>query len=116
VPFLSQVSTTCPSGNSQKECGDPVKKYIIGFLIGVFFSISCFEFVHKTVEIEGGAFCGAFVGGLSEKYDPGLIYQIKVVYKAFAWPMKTIHVYITDDREARMVVEENGQHRIQEFR
>lgn len=90
-------------------------RLLLGILIGVFISISAFEFVHKSVEVEGGALCGMIVDGLGKDYRPGLVYQVKVIYKLFAWPMKTVYIYFTDDKDPKMVVQDGDRFKVNEF-
>ena len=81
-----------------------MRNFFLGFLVAILLCVSAVEFVHKSVEVEGDAFCGMITEGLSGKYRPGLIYQVKVAYKFLAWPMKTVYIYLTDEKEPRMVI------------
>ena len=77
-----------------------MSRFFFGLFVGVFICISLLEIAHKTVEynVEGEALCSVAYDRLSKKWGPGLVYRIKVVYKAFAYPSKEIFIYFTDPK------------------
>ncbi len=74
-----------------------MRKFFAGVLLGVFLCVSFFEFIHKTVEVSRMDFCGEMYDVLSKKWSPEIVYRLKVVYKFFAWPVKTIFIYLSDE-------------------
>lgn len=77
-----------------------MKKLIIGFVVGVFVCVSFFEFIHKTVEIDGTPLCAVIYDRLQQRYSGGFTTGLRITYKVFAWPVKTIWVYVNEDEIA----------------
>jgi len=77
-----------------------VKNILIGVLIGIFLCVSFFEFIHLTVEVEGQSTCSAIYDSLTKKWHPDFVYQLRIVYKVFAIPVKTFWVSLSDDEVA----------------
>ena len=83
-----------------------MRNFLVGLLAGIFICISAFEIIHRTVEIahvEGEPVCSVIYDKLSQKWEPGLVYKIKVIYKFFAFPTKEIMIYLTDEKPPRLV-------------
>ena len=79
-----------------------MKKIIIGILIGVFICVSLFEIIHKTVEVDGSRTCAVIYDKLTERWHGNFVYQLKVVYKVFAFPVKTTWILLSDEGIATM--------------
>lgn len=81
-----------------------LKLYLIGFLIGVFCSVSMVELIHRTVEVERKDTCSIIYDALARQWQPDFVYSVKLTYKFFAWPVKTIHVLVSH-RQAAVLTE-----------
>ncbi len=77
-----------------------MKYLVIGILIGIVLCVSFFEVIHRSVEVDGWKTCSMIYDKLTEKWHPGFVYQMKVVYKFFALPVKTIWISLSGDELA----------------
>jgi hypothetical protein len=93
----------------------------LGMFLGIFLCVSFFEVVHKTVEVEGhktvevegyktveverykGWVCGDIYDELTQQWNPDFVYHVKVIYKIFAWPVKTIWIYMSESQVATKI-------------
>ncbi len=74
-----------------------MRKIIIGILIGILLCVSFFELIHRTVEVDGSRMCGMIYDKLLKQWHPGFVYQLKVIYKFFALPIKTTWICISEE-------------------
>src|SRR3990167_1941036 len=79
-----------------------MRKLVIGFFIGVFFCVSLFESIHLTIERDTIGFCSIFYDSLSDKWNPYITDRLKLTYKLFAYPVKTIHLYFEQSGMVRV--------------
>jgi len=71
----------------------------IGFLLATVLFINGIELIHLTLETTGKKdFCGFLIEGVDaitgqKRRGIDITHKVKIVYKFFAWPMKTVWVY-----------------------
>ena len=82
-----------------------LQTFLLGLLLGLFLSVSAFEAIHRLVEIEGTPICVGIYDSLARRWNPDFLYRVKLVYKVFAWPVKTVFISIS---ESQVAVQENG--------
>ncbi len=80
--------------------GGEVKKVLVGIIMGIFLCCSFYEIIHKTIEITDYKVCSVIYDKLNDKWHPDFTRCLKVVYKVFAFPVKTIYVYNSKDEDA----------------
>lgn len=86
--------------------------FLAGMGLSALLFISGFEVLHLKLEAMGVKdFCGFVYDGVDlltgqRGAQATITHQVKMVYKVFAWPIKTIYVYFTDDGTNTFVVED----------
>ena len=83
-----------------------MRRFLAGFLVGILLCVSLFEVIHKTVEIEAESYpplCSIIYDKLNQAWEPRILYQLKLTYKFFAWPVRTVWVML-DDQDAHIGV------------
>ncbi len=78
-----------------------MKKILLGILIGIFLCVSFFEIIHRTVEIDGWRMCAVMYDKLNKEWHPDFTYQVRIVYKFFAIPIKTVWLALSEDEIAK---------------
>ena len=74
-----------------------MKKIFIGLIIGIFLCVSAFEVIHRSVEITGFKLCSVIYDTLTKQYRPDFVSGLRIMYKFFAFPVKTIWIQLSDD-------------------
>jgi len=69
---------------------------LIGILIGIFMCVSLFEIIHLSVEVSGFPMCSIIYDRLTQQYRPDFVYQLRVIYKFFAYPIKTTWIALSE--------------------
>lgn len=63
-----------------------------GILIGIFLSLSAFEWLHEKIEIRYETYdvCGVILKTVEGETNLSTAHALRIIFKAFAWPMKTV--------------------------
>jgi len=74
-----------------------MKKLIIGFIMGVLFCVSLFEFLHLTIENDTDNICIYLEEKSSEAFGYNFTRSLKLTYKIFARPVKEYYLFVNDE-------------------
>lgn len=76
--------------------------FFIGMVAGIFFCVSFFEIIHRTIEIQevsGWHTCAIIEDKLNHAWLPDIVYNLKITYKFFAWPSKILYVALSQHHQ-----------------
>jgi len=83
---------------------------LLGLSLGTLFWISVFEWVHLQLEVTGDKdFCSWVMRTTERVVGMDATHSIKIVYKLFALPIKTITIYSDPAHHDEFMVQIGGQ-------
>ena len=85
-----------------------MKKIIIVLLV-IFDFVSCFEVFHLTTEFYGWRTCGMVYDLSGKMIGADMTVQLKIVYKFFAFPVKTIWILVSQNGKYACVATGRGE-------